>query len=67
MEKHLLQNDVAEQFNVSEDCITYWENGRSKPQIEFYAKIRGFLGFNPFALDISTLEGRINSIGIRMG
>jgi DNA-binding transcriptional regulator YiaG len=50
---------VAERFNVSEDCVTYWENGRSKPQVQFYPKIIAFLGFNPFTVDISTFGGRI--------
>jgi transcriptional regulator with XRE-family HTH domain len=59
MEMHLLQKDVAVIIGVSEDAITYWENNRSKPQIQFYPKIISFLGFNPFALDISTLGGRI--------
>ena len=59
MKMHLFQKDLAELFNVSEDCVTYWENGRSKPQVQFYPKIMSFLGFNPFFVDISTLGGRI--------
>jgi DNA-binding XRE family transcriptional regulator len=67
MEMHLLQKDVAERFNVSEDCITYWENGRSKPQVQFYPKIIAFLGFNPFATDVSTLGGRIRQYRYKRG
>ncbi|MDM1048337.1 recombinase family protein [Sphingobacterium hotanense] len=44
MELQLFQKDVAAIFNVSEDCITYWENNISEPQIQYYPPIFGFLG-----------------------
>jgi len=55
----LLQKDVAKIFNVSEDCITYWENNRSKPLIYFYPDVIRFLGYCPFVLDLNTFKGRI--------
>lgn len=45
----LKQREVADIIGVSEDCITYWENERSKPQRRHYHKIIKFLGYNPFA------------------
>ncbi|MCB9064118.1 MAG: transcriptional regulator [Chitinophagales bacterium] len=43
----LFQKDVAEIIGVSEDCITYWENRRSMPQINHYPAIIKFLGYSP--------------------
>jgi DNA-binding transcriptional regulator YiaG len=48
-------------FGVSEDSVTYWENGWTFPQINYYSAIISFLGFNPFSLDTSTLGGRIKA------
>jgi len=61
MELRLFQKDVAAIFNVSEDCITYWENNRSEPQIQYYPPIFGFLGYCPFELDASTFAGKIKA------
>ncbi|WP_430720499.1 helix-turn-helix domain-containing protein [Sphingobacterium daejeonense] len=61
MELKLFQKDVAAIFNVSEDCITYWENNRSEPQIQYYPPIFGFLGYCPFKLDKSTFSGKIKA------
>lgn len=44
----LLQEDVARLIKVSTDCITYWENKRSLPQIQYFPAIIKFLGYNPF-------------------
>jgi len=55
----LLQKDVAIILNVSEDCVTYWENNRSKPQIKYYPQIIKFLGYYPFKLDLATFNNRI--------
>lgn len=44
----LTQKDIAKIIGVSEDCITYWENGRSKPQKRYYYKIIELLGYDPF-------------------
>ena len=61
LELKLFQKDVAAIFNVSDDCVTYWENNRSEPQIQYYPLIFGFLEYCPFELDTSTLMGRIKA------
>lgn len=61
MELKLFQVDVAKIFNVSEDCITYWENNRSEPQVNYYPRIIDFLGYSPFELDTSTFQGVIKA------
>ncbi len=67
MELKLLQSDVAECFDVSTDCITFWEKNRSNPQIKFFPKIISFLGYNPLAFDESTLSGKIKAYRYRTG
>ena len=59
MDLKLFQSDVAKIFDVSTDCVTYWENNRSTPQIIFYPKIIEFLGYSPLDFDETTLSGRI--------
>ncbi|MVZ67327.1 helix-turn-helix domain-containing protein [Sphingobacterium sp. DK4209] len=61
IELRLFQKDVAEIFNVSKDCITYWENNRSEPQIQYYPYIFRFLGYCPFKFDTSTFAGKIKT------
>ncbi|WP_286833460.1 helix-turn-helix transcriptional regulator [Sphingobacterium sp. UBA7038] len=61
MELKLFQKDLAVLFGVSEDCITYWENNRSTPQITYYPALIRFLGYYPFELDLTTFEGRIKA------
>ena len=63
----LTQADVAKVFEICEDSITGWENGRSEPQIQFYPKIIKFLGYNPFPVNIETLAGRIKNYRITQG
>src|SRR4051812_45583526 len=58
LELKILQKDVAQIIGVSEDTITYWENGRATPQNRYYPKIIDFLGYNPLMVD-GTLGGRI--------
>jgi DNA-binding XRE family transcriptional regulator len=55
----LWQKDVAERIGVSIDSITFWENNRSQPQIQFYPKIIKFLGYYPLPQDMKTLSGKI--------
>ena len=55
----LIQKDVAQKIGVSEDCITYWENGRSQPQIQYAPAIIDFLGFNPWKREPKTLGDRV--------
>jgi DNA-binding XRE family transcriptional regulator len=59
IELKLLQKDVAKILKVSTDCITYWENRRSIPQIQYAPRIIQFLGYNPYPFEIETLGGRI--------
>lgn len=59
IEAGLLQREVANILQVSEDSITFWENGRSVPQIHHYQRIIQFLGYMPFEIDISTIAGQI--------
>lgn len=67
MELKLFQRDVAKIFGVSTDCVTYWENNRSTPQIIFYPKIMEFLGYSPLEFDETTLSGRIKAYRYRNG
>lgn len=67
MDLKLYQSDVAESFGVSTDCLTYWENNRSTPQIIFYPKIIKFLGYSPLNFDETTLRGRIKAFRYRIG
>ena len=55
----LTQAQVAKIIGVTEDSITYWENERSIPQVQFYGKIIQFLGCNPFEFEIKTLGDKI--------
>ncbi len=67
MDRSLLQKEVAKIVGVSEDCITYWENGRSEPQIQFMPYIIEFLGYMPIELNTSTLGGKIKAYRIKHG
>ena len=58
MDLGLFQKEVAEIVGTSIDCITFWENDRSQPQIHFYPKIISFLGYYPFE-EVDSLSGRI--------
>lgn len=55
----LTQAQVATIIGVTEDSITYWENERSIPQVQFYGKIIKFLGYNPFEFEIKTFGDKI--------
>jgi DNA-binding XRE family transcriptional regulator len=35
IELKLKQAEAAEKIQISEDCFTFWENERGKPQIQF--------------------------------
>lgn len=67
LQLRLLQTDVAKIFDVCEDSITGWENGRSRPQIQYYPKIIQFLGYNPFPVNTETIGGRIRKYRIEHG
>lgn len=48
MDLNITQKRVSEILQTTEDTITYWENGRSKPQSSYYKRIFNFLGYFPF-------------------
>lgn len=53
------QKALTVKIGVSEDCITYWENGRSSPQIQYYPKLIEFWGYNPWPVDDESIGGQI--------
>ena len=59
LQGHLTQKEVAQLIGVSEDCITFWEKGRSIPQVQYYPAIIQFLDYFPFEIDINIIGGRI--------
>ncbi|MGZ3835904.1 MAG: helix-turn-helix transcriptional regulator, partial [Mucilaginibacter sp.] len=62
IDKGLLQKEVAEILSVSEDTITYWENGRSQPQVHFYPAIISFLGYYPFSQEPEGIAGKLQQV-----
>jgi DNA-binding transcriptional regulator YiaG len=63
----LLQKDAAEIIGVSEDSVTYWENGRAEPQIQHYPKIFIFLGYYPFTHETESIAGKLRQSRFCMG
>lgn len=61
MDLGLYQSDVARLFNVFTDCVNYWENDRSKPQVSHYPRIIEFLGYLPLEFDMSTVAGKMQA------
>ena len=55
----LQQKEVAGIIGVSDDTITNWENGKAIPKMSHRHKVISFLGYNPYAVDTTTLGGRI--------
>lgn len=58
MDLKLLQKNVVEIFGVSVDCMTFWENNKSEPQIQYYPCILEFLGF--VELNLIHLQSGVN-------
>lgn len=44
-----------------------WENNRTQPQVQYYAKVIEVLGYFPFDIDTSKLGGRLKEFRIRAG
>jgi DNA-binding XRE family transcriptional regulator len=61
------QGDVGKVIGVSTDCITYWENNRSKPMVHQMPKIVKFLGYNPLSIEGSDLAGQLKSFRFKHG
>jgi transcriptional regulator with XRE-family HTH domain len=59
MDNGLLQKYVAAMLGVSENTITYWENGRSTPQIHYYPQIFKFLNYYPFNHETDNLAVKL--------
>ncbi len=62
VESGMLQRQVARLIAVSEDTVTYWENGRSAPQVQFYPAIIAFLEYYPFEDETSTVAGKLRRV-----
>jgi DNA-binding transcriptional regulator YiaG len=54
----ILQKYVALLLNVSEDCITYWKNGKSVPQIHHHPRIIDY----PFSHETESFAGKLLQI-----
>ena len=67
IESSLLQADVAKILNVSEDCVAYWENNRSNPQIQYFPHIIRFLGYCPLEFDETKFGGQLKAYRWRNG
>lgn len=67
MELKLLQSDLAKILGVSTDCVTYWENNRSKPQIQHFPAIHLFLGYCLVKFNEEKFEGRLKAYRWRNG
>ena len=61
MELKLLQSDLAKILGVSPECVTYWENNRSKPQIQHFPAIHLFLGYSLVKFNEEKFEGRLKA------
>lgn len=53
-EKNITQKLLSKEINVSEDCIYYWEKGRSEPSIVDLINLANF-----FDVSIDYLVGRV--------
>lgn len=67
MDRKLLQSDVAKILNVSTDCITYWENNRTRPQVNYVPRIIKFPVLLPFEFDTSPFIGKLKVYRFRNG
>ena len=63
----LSQAAVSRIIGVTEDTITYWENGRTVPQISVVPAVIRFLGYNPYEVDTSTLGGKVKQYRLMKG
>jgi len=59
LENHLLQIEVAKILGVCEDTIVGWEMRGITPTFRQMPGIIGMIGYLPFNMDTSTLEGQI--------
>ncbi|WP_299586596.1 helix-turn-helix transcriptional regulator [Mucilaginibacter sp.] len=62
IETNLLQKEVAAIIGVSEDSVTYWENGRAIPQVQHYPRLITFLGYYPFIHETKSIAGKLKQV-----
>jgi len=62
IDKGLLQKEVAGIIQVTEDTITYWENGRLVPQVRYYPAIISFPGYYPFDHETVSVGGKLRQL-----
>ncbi len=67
MDLKMLQADVALKFNITEDCVTNWENNYAQPQIKYNPQIIKFLGYCPITFNETTISGKMKSYRWRNG
>ncbi|WP_461788676.1 recombinase family protein [Pedobacter sp.] len=63
----LSQADLGKILKVSTDCVTFWENNRSEPQIKYYPRINLFLGYNPIKFDENNFRDRLRKYRYQNG
>jgi DNA-binding transcriptional regulator YiaG len=59
LDRGISQAMAAQEMNVSEDCLSYWEQNRNHPRLYQYPAIIAFLGYYPFGHETETLGGKI--------
>lgn len=62
IEKELSQIALSKILGVTEDSITFWENGRSQPQVRYYPAIFSFLGYYPFEHEANSITGKLKQV-----
>ena len=62
IEKGLSQKAVSKLLGVTEDSITFWENGRSQPQVRYYPCVLSFLGYYPFEHETESMAGKLKQV-----
>jgi DNA-binding XRE family transcriptional regulator len=67
IERRLLQKEVASYIGITENCLNYWENNKTAPQLQHMPKIISFLGYLPFDCDTNTLGGKMKAYRLRNG
>ena len=61
------QKDVAARVNATTSTVTNWEKGRSHPRLYLLPKVIEFLGYDPFAINATTIGKRIKYYRIQKG
>jgi len=59
IDRRMSQAAVAQQLEVSEDCVCYWEQNRNHPRLYQYPAIIAFLGYYPFDHETESFGGKV--------